>query len=224
MMTLFISFKRVFIAIAMILTVSVSASAHDFEVDGIYYNITSSSDKTCAVTFQGSSYWEYSNEYTGEIVIPESVTYGGTTYSVTSIGSSAFYNCSGLTSVTIPNSVTSIGNSAFLGCSGLTSVISLNPTPPTCGTDVFRYVSVGNITLEVPSESVSLYQSADTWKDFGTIKAVSSASRSESSGIDDIFADGDEVEYYTLQGVKVQNPSKGLYIRKQGNKVTKVVL
>jgi hypothetical protein len=42
--------------------------------------------------------------------------------SVTSIGWAAFYNCSGLTSITIPNSVTSIGNNAFSGCSGLTTV------------------------------------------------------------------------------------------------------
>ena len=144
--------------------------------------------------------------------------------SITEIKRYAFNGCSGLTSVTIPESVTRIGNCAFYGCSGLSSVTSLSTTPPTCGTNVFYNVSVGNITLEVPSESISLYQSADTWKDFGTITAVSSASRSESSGIEDVFADGDEVEYYTLQGVKVVNPSKGLYIRKQGNKVTKVVL
>ena len=144
--------------------------------------------------------------------------------SVTSIGEAAFENCFRLTSITIGNSVTEIGNNAFSGCDGLTSVTSLNPTPPTCGTDVFRYVSVGNITLEVPAESVSLYQSADTWKDFGTIKAYSSASRSESSGIDDIFAGDDEVEYYNLQGVRVMNPSKGLYIKREGGKTSKVVL
>ena len=86
--------------------------------------------------------------------------------SVTNIGDYAFYWCRGLTSVTIGNSVTGIGSYAFAHCSGLTSITSLNPTPPTCGTDVFYNVSVGDITLEVPSESVSLYQSADTWKDF----------------------------------------------------------
>ena len=91
--------------------------------------------------------------------------------SVISIDNNAFYRCSGLTSVTIGSSVTSIGDGAFYDCSGLTSVISLNITPPTCGTDVFYNVSVGNITLEVPAESVSMYQSADTWKDFGTIEA-----------------------------------------------------
>ena len=144
--------------------------------------------------------------------------------SVTSIGNYAFLDCIGLTSVTIPNSVTSIGEAVFAGCSGLTRVTSLSTTPPTCGTNTFFNVSVGNITLEVPAESVSLYQSADTWKDFGTIKAYSSASRSESSCIDDILADGDEVEYYNLQGVRVMNPEKGIYIKRQGGKTSKVVL
>ena len=53
-----------------------------------------------------------------EIVIPSKHN----SKPVTSIGYQAFYNCSGLTSVTIPNSVTSIGDSAFEGCSGLTSI------------------------------------------------------------------------------------------------------
>ena len=119
--------KRAFIAITMMLAVSVAASAHDFEAknsDGatIYYNVNLSTDKTCEVTYQGNFSSEYSNEYTGNIIIPESVTYSGITYSVTSIGDNAFDGCSGLTSVVIPNSVTSIGEYAFYGCSGLTSV------------------------------------------------------------------------------------------------------
>lgn len=101
---------------------SMSVSAHDFEVEGIYYDITSSTDKTVAVTYRGSSYNSYSNEYTGAVTIPESVTYKGNTYSVTSIRYEAFRGCSSLTSVVIPNSVTSIGFSAFQDCSGLTSV------------------------------------------------------------------------------------------------------
>ena len=60
--------------------------------------------------------------YSGNVVIPSSVTYKSTTYNVTSIGYQAFYNCSGLTSVTIPNSVTGIGDYAFYGCSNLTGV------------------------------------------------------------------------------------------------------
>ena len=63
-----------------------------------------------------------SGVYTGNITIPSSFTYNETNYSVTSIRGQAFYNCSGLTSITIPNSVTSIGVNAFQSCSGLASI------------------------------------------------------------------------------------------------------
>ena len=103
-----------------------NVSAHDIAVansDGktIYYNFNTDGD-SLTVTYQGGYYYSNSDRYTGAIVIPETVTYSGKTYSVTSIGSYAFRGCSGLTSVTIGNSVTSIGDYAFYGCSGLTSV------------------------------------------------------------------------------------------------------
>lgn len=62
----------------------------------------------------------------GNLTIPSTVTYGGNTYSVTSIGIMAFLGCKGLTSVAIPNSVTSIGRYAFGECEGLTSVTMPN--------------------------------------------------------------------------------------------------
>ena len=98
-----------------VLSVSTNIYAYDFKVDGIYYNIISSSEKTVAVT-HGSF------NYSGNVIIPEQVTYNNDTYSVTTIGDCSFYGCSGLTSVTIPNSVTSIGYRAFESCTGLTSV------------------------------------------------------------------------------------------------------
>ena len=106
--------------------VGIQASAHDIEVansDGktIYYNFVNKNTEL-AVSHQGSYDYSYSNEYSGNIVIPETVTYNGKTYPVTSIGNGAFSSCSGLTKVTIPNSVTCIGNGAFSSCSGLTSV------------------------------------------------------------------------------------------------------
>ncbi len=105
--------------------VSIGASAYSFSAknaDGveIYYNITSSTKLTCEVTYGGTSY--RSALYSGVVNIPASVTYNSKNYSVTSIGDHAFYDCSGLTSVTIPNSVTSIGGYAFEVCRGLTSV------------------------------------------------------------------------------------------------------
>ena len=101
---------------------SLTASAHDFEVGGIYYNITSSADLTVSVTYRGSSYSSYSDEYSGVVTIPSTVTYDSKTYSVTSIGNYAFYNCSSLTSITIPEGVTSIGYYAFYCCSSLASI------------------------------------------------------------------------------------------------------
>ncbi len=102
--------KSLLVTLAMLLC-TISASAEDFSVDGIYYNITDSEKLTVEVT-RGSS----SNSYSGDVVIPESVTYESKTYAVTSIGSYAFRSCSSLTSITIPNSVTSIGSYAFFRC------------------------------------------------------------------------------------------------------------
>ena len=101
---------------------SFTVSAHDFEVNGIYYNITSSTDLTVEVTYRGNYYSQFSREYTGVVTIPETVTYRSRTYRVTSIGGSAFNDCSSLTSIVLPEGVTSIGGSAFNDCSSLSSI------------------------------------------------------------------------------------------------------
>ena len=139
-----------------VLLCSISASAHDFEVDGIYYNITS--DATVEVTFRGSLYNSYHREYSGDVLIPSIVTYSGKEYSVTSIGKSAFIYCDGLTSVTIPNSVTSIGGGAFKDCSGLTSVTIPNSVT-SIGEDAFNgcsgltSVTIGNSVRSIGEEA-----------------------------------------------------------------------
>ena len=112
---------RLAAAAAVLLLSVASASAHDFEVNGIFYK-KNSNGTSVSVTYKGSSYSSYSNEYSGAVTIPATVTYSGKTYSVTSIGRVAFRECRGLTSVSIGNSVTSIGDRAFEDCRGLTSV------------------------------------------------------------------------------------------------------
>lgn len=97
--------------------------AHDFEVNGIYYRITSSSENpTVSVTYKGDSYISYSDEYYGVVTIPSTVTYNNDTYNVTSIGFCAFADCSDLTSVTIPEGVTRIVDQAFWDCPNLASI------------------------------------------------------------------------------------------------------
>ena len=84
------------------------------EIDGIYYNLDSSS-KTAAVT-------SGTNKYTGDVTIPAMVSYNSVDYAVKSIGNYAFQNCTGLTAVNIPNSVNSIGYDAFARCQALNSI------------------------------------------------------------------------------------------------------
>ena len=119
-----------------------SSLAETFEANGIYYIITSSMDKTVKVTSNPS-------KYSGEVSIPNTVTYSGNDYSVTSIGMMAFYNCTGLTHIAIPNSITSIGSSAFSGCKGLTS-ISLPNSIISIETSAF-YNCQGLTSISIPN-------------------------------------------------------------------------
>ncbi len=93
-----------------------------YKIGDLYYNLNADT-KTAEVTYKSYAYSRYNEGWNITTAnIPASVTYSGTTYSVTSIGEWAFSECSSLTSVTIPNSVTSIGDWAFSDCIGMTSV------------------------------------------------------------------------------------------------------
>ena len=117
--------KRFLFLLMALCSMCLSASANVTAViDGICYDI---SETTATVTLVG--------DYSGDIVIPESITFENSIYSVTSIGESAFWSCSSLTSVTIPNSVTSIGIDAFAFCSSLTHPIIVN--------DMFVFLPTG---------------------------------------------------------------------------------
>ena len=134
------------LAALLLLLCGTVAMAHDFEVDGIYYNITDADACTVEVTYEGDNY-DYSAEYVGSVTIPESVVYDGVTYSVTTIGDDAFHLCNGLTSVTIPNSVTTIGHDAFWACHGLTSITIPNSVTEIDGSAFGLCTGLTSITI-----------------------------------------------------------------------------
>ena len=127
------------------LCTAATALAYHFQSGDLYYDITSYN--TVAVTYQ-----EYlsSTNYQGlsTSTIPETFTYNGTTYSVTKIGSSAFHDCSSLTSIIIPNSVTSIGGGTFQGCSSLTSIVVES------GTTMYESLENCNAIMETASNTL----------------------------------------------------------------------
>ena len=132
------------------LMATTSLWAQSFQSGDLWYSITSNS--TVEVTRDN-----YSNLTT--VTIPETVTNDGTTYTVTSIGEDAFWECSSLTSVTIPNSVTSIGGSAFRDCSSLTS-ITIPKSVKSIGTCVFGGCnSLASIAVE---EGNTIYDSRES--------------------------------------------------------------
>ncbi len=108
--------RIVFLAI-MIIACVCDCHAYSFEKDGIFYTIGPGSYYV-AVTYKTTD----GNSYSGDVVIPETVTYQGKEYPVMYISQQAFYMSSSLTSVSIPESVISIGQKAFSGCTSLRTV------------------------------------------------------------------------------------------------------
>ena len=143
--------KIIVFLFSLILSVvfSTSALAYDVKIDGICY-ILISEDKTAAVTFGDE-------KYSGEVVIPSSITVEGKEYTVTFIGAYAFENCSGLTSVTIPNSVTSIDGYAFKNCSGLTSITIPNSVTVIDNDAFSGCISLTSITIPNSVTSIDDY-------------------------------------------------------------------
>lgn len=130
--------------------VSVNAQKR-FTADGIAYQTTS--DNTVKVT-SGENKVPSGGTYTGDITIPSTVTSSGVTYSITSIEKNAFYNCTGLKSITLPSTIELIGEGAFSGCSGLTSV-ALPPELRSIENEVFESCS-GLKSVTIPSKVQSI--------------------------------------------------------------------
>lgn len=131
-------FYRLLCLLALALLVTPTLHAERVKVGDLYYELNS--DGTCSVTYKDIYHGYNSNYVSGNLVIPEKITYNSTEYSVTSIGEKAFNLCTGLTSVSIPESVTSIGGYAFYVCTGLTSV-SIPESVTSIGDNAFKACS-----------------------------------------------------------------------------------
>ena len=110
--------KRLLLTLMLVVAVqaTMSAADYDFKVGDVYYRILS--DSTVAVSCRVAYYGTYS----GDIVVPETVTYEGVDYTVTAVTNFAFYDSYSLTSVQLPNTIKSLGMSSFLRCVNLTSI------------------------------------------------------------------------------------------------------
>lgn len=129
------------------------------EIADIWYNLDSST-RQAEVAYQGDNYNKFNDKYSGDIIIPSTVTYNGVTYSVTSIGYQAFIYCYSLNTITIPASVTTIGNGAFRS-SALTTITCNATTLPTIGDGAFAGLS--DVTMYVPAGNIEDYQGAAGW-------------------------------------------------------------
>lgn len=124
--------------------------AYDFLVDGIYYDIKNGNE----VQVTSRAHTLPNNSYSGDVVIPPTVTYNGKTYSVTAIGRYAFEYAYDLKSISIPNTITYIGMDAF-SSSGLTSV-NITDLASWCKIDFYYKISTSSGLIENTSNPLSI--------------------------------------------------------------------
>ncbi len=125
----------------------IAAYCYDFEVDGIYYNVTSEEESTLEVTYLYYYMEENQVAYEGEVEIPEEVTYEGNTFKVTSIGEFAFYDCFNLKKLYLPSAIVQVNKAAFCRCISLEE-INLPVGLQTIGANAFQECySLKNIDL-----------------------------------------------------------------------------
>ena len=141
---------------------------HELQVciDGIYY-WPNDETGTAQVTVD-YSYNSYRNLGT-EIVIPEQITVGDNTYTVTGIINEAFINNTVLEKITLPSRLTNINWQAFSGCTALRTIINERTVPASIDATVFEGVSLSAITMYVHREAVNVYKETDIWKQMGIV-------------------------------------------------------
>lgn len=201
------------------LLVTFNAVAYDFEVGGIYYNITSESDRKVSVTYENEP--GIPSSYSGVVIILSKVLYNSIEYNVTSIG-----------------------ELAFQGCSGSKSVYCKAVTPPTAGYSMFDSETLSG-TLYIPNGSIGAYKAVEPWGNFANVIETGVFPDGGVEGIESIGinvavkggaievrgAEGERIEVYSLSGqcgyggMETTIPvAEGIYIVRVAGTVHKVIL
>lgn len=141
--------NKFYLLLALMCLTGTKGMAYDAQVNGIYYNLK---DGTAEVTNDGEMNDEKFNSYSGSVEIPQTITYNGKDYPVTSIGDFAFQGSEGLTYVSIPEGIITIGDYAFGWCSALTEVIVPN-TVTTIGWGAFAFCT--NLSSVILSDNLT---------------------------------------------------------------------
>lgn len=137
--------------LAVMLQAFLAASAYDFEVNGIYYNVVSLEDLTCEVTYGD-------NQYSEEVVIPEKVIFSNREFSVTSIKESTFENNVSLTSISIPKTIGAIKKDTFNSCTSL-QIVKLSEGIESIGDFAFAFCHHLD-SISIPSSVKSIGKDA----------------------------------------------------------------
>ena len=225
----------------MLLLVAMAAGAEtisDVTIGNLVYSLDTDT-KVATVTGYDSS-----NKPT-DVVIPNTIEYGGKNYSVTTIGQwafsscislasidipnsvttigeQAFYDCTSLASVNIGESVTTIGDGAFLFCDAITSVTCLAKECPVCDKGLWNNIfSVfDTATLYVPKQSIDAYKTTAPWSNFVNVVAL------EATGIEGNPTDNaprvDAV--YDIDGRRTDSMKRGLNIVRMSDGTTRKVM
>ena len=181
------------------LLASMPAFAYDFEVDGMYFNIVSLPDLTCELTYGD-------NEYTGDFIIPEQVTYNNRTLTVVGIHEASnsdnnkgvFENCIGLTSISIPNSIIYIGNRTFYGCTSLTNINI--PNSVTSIGDYALYGCSGLTSISIPN----------------SVRSIGNYALANCSKLSDVTIEGLKNSSITIyQSSFINSPIESFYLGKE---------
>lgn len=188
--------------------------AYDFEVNGIYYFKSPDVPNTLMVT-RGEVM------YSGDVVIPATVEYDGTAYSVTEILSEAFLNCGELSSITLPNSLTVIGKGAFANCTALTSV-----TIPNSVTNIKNYafngctalasVTLGNSVERIGCCSFGGSKELTSITLPASLTGLNSDAFMYSSSLAEVNVDKDNLNYCSVDGVVLNKEKTQLVLFPDG--------